>query len=120
MQCLNFFQQADFKLIDPKDFDWNKYSSNSSKGCVLEVDFKYPKELRKLHNDYSLALDKIKIKKEMLSKWQLMISDFYNIPISNVKKLMPKFFGEEKYVLYYGNLKLYLSLWLKLKKYIVH
>ena len=35
-----------FKWIDPKEFDLNKYTSNSSKGCVLEVDLEYPKELR--------------------------------------------------------------------------
>ena len=33
----------------------NKY--NSSKGCVLEVDLEYPKELPELHNDYPLAPD---------------------------------------------------------------
>ena len=26
------------KWIDPKVFDLNKYTGNSSKGCVLEVD----------------------------------------------------------------------------------
>ena len=31
-----------FKCLDPKEFDLNKYTSNSSKGCVLEVE---------LHND---------------------------------------------------------------------
>ena len=33
------------KGIDPKEFDLNKYTSNSSKGCVLEVDLEYSKEL---------------------------------------------------------------------------
>ena len=27
----------EFKWVDPKDFDSNKYSSNSSRCCVLEV-----------------------------------------------------------------------------------
>ena len=31
-----------FKWIYPKEFDLDKYTSNSSKGCVLEVDFEYP------------------------------------------------------------------------------
>ena len=30
-----------------------------------------------------------------------MISDFYEIPIGNVKKLVPDFFNKEKYVLHY-------------------
>ena len=65
----------------------------------LEVDLEYPKELHQLHNDYPLAPDKIEIKEEMLSNYQLHIGDFYNIPIGNVKKLVPNFFVKEKYVL---------------------
>ena len=79
----------------------NEYASNNSKGCVLKVDFEYPKELRELHNDYPLAPDKIEIKREMLSEYQLKIADLCNIPIGNVKKLVPNFFDKEKYVLYY-------------------
>ena len=41
---------------------------------------------------------------------------FYNIPICNVKKLVSNFFDEEKYVIHYENLQLYLILRLKLKK----
>ena len=74
-----FHSTSGFKLIDPKEFDLNKYTSNSSKGCVLEVDLEYPKELRELHNDYPLALDKIEIKGEMLSEYQLKTVGLYNI-----------------------------------------
>ena len=69
----------------------NRYTSNSSKDCVLKVDLEHPIELRELHNDYLLAPDKIKIKREMLSIYQLKIANFYNIPIGNVKKLVPNF-----------------------------
>ena len=41
-----FLPTSGFKWIDPKDFDLNKYSSNSSKVFILEVDLEYPKELR--------------------------------------------------------------------------
>ena len=37
----------------------------------------------------------------MLSKDQLMIADFYNIPISNITKLVPNFIDKENYVLHY-------------------
>ena len=33
-----------FKWTDPKEFDLNEYTSNNSKGCVLEVDLEYSKE----------------------------------------------------------------------------
>ena len=32
-----------FKWMDSKGFDLNKYTSNSSKGCVLEADLEYAK-----------------------------------------------------------------------------
>ena len=60
---LNGYAIVWFKWIDPKEFNLNKYTSNSWKGCVLEVDLEYPKVLRKWHNDYPLALGKIEMKR---------------------------------------------------------
>ena len=40
-----FLLTSGFKWIDPKQFDLNKCTSNSSKGCVFEIDLEYPKEL---------------------------------------------------------------------------
>ena len=71
--------------IDPKEFDLNEYTSNSSKECVLEVELEYLKELRLLNNNYHLAPDEKEIKREMLSEYQLTIVDSYNITIGNVK-----------------------------------
>ena len=51
----------------------------------------------------------------MLPEYQLKIADLYNIPIGNVKKLVPHLFDKEKYVLYYDDLQLYLRLGLILK-----
>ena len=53
----------------------------------------------------------------MLSGYQLKIADLYNIPIGDLKKLVPNFFGKEQCVLHYGNLQLYLRLNVKLKKH---
>ena len=94
----------------------SKYTCNSSKGCVLEVDLEYNKELRELHSDYPLVPDKIKVKREMLSDYQLKIADLFNIPVGNVKKLVPNFSDKEKYGIHYENLQLYLRLGLNLKK----
>ena len=74
----------------------NKYINNSSKGGFLEVDLKYTKELCELHNDNFLAPEKIEIRTEILSSYQLKIAEFYNIPIGNVKKLVPNCFDREK------------------------
>ena len=110
-----FLPISGFKQIDPQEFNLNEYTDNSSRGCVLEVNLENPKELQELHNDYPLALDKIKIKREMLSKYQLKIADLQNIPIGNVEKLLPNFFDKEN-VLDDESLQLYLRLGLKLKK----
>ena len=64
-----FLSTSAFKWTDPKEFEFNKYASNSSKGSVLEVDLEYPKELRELHNDYPLAPNRIEIKRKMLSNY---------------------------------------------------
>ena len=50
----------------------------------------------------------------MLPEYQITITDLYNIPIVDVKKLVPIFFffffDKEKHVLHYENLQLYLTL----------
>ena len=115
-----FLPTSGFKWIDPIEFDLNKCNSNSSKGCTLEVDLEYLKELHELHNYYPLATDEIEIKREMLSQYQLKIADLYHVSIGNVKKLVPNLFDKEKYVICCKNLQLYLRLGLKLKKYIAY
>lgn len=71
-----FLQTAGFKWKDSKNFDLNKYISNSQTGCVLETDLENPEELRKLHDGYPLAPDKTEILREMLSNYQLKILQF--------------------------------------------
>ena len=101
------------KWIDPNNFNSNKYSTNSSNSCVLEVELEYSKELRGLHNDYPLVPDKIEIKREMLSNYKIKIVDVYKILIGPIKKLLPNFFDKD-------NFQFYLRLELKLKKYSVY
>ena len=66
----------------------------------------YPKNIHELRNNYPLTPDKIEIKKEILSNYQLKIANFYDIPIGTVQNLVPNFFNKEKYVLHYENLQL--------------
>ena len=53
----------------------------------------------------------------MLFEYQLKVANLYNVAIDKVKKISD---DEEKYVLHYENLQLYLRLGLKLKEYIAH
>ena len=40
-----FLPTSEFKWIDLKQFELNKYNSNSSKGCVVAVNLEYPKTI---------------------------------------------------------------------------
>ena len=42
-----FLPTIGFKWTDPEEFDLNKYS-NSSKGCVLEMDLEYHKRIMRI------------------------------------------------------------------------
>ena len=52
-----------FKWLDLEKFHLDNYENDSLRGCVVEVDLEYPKELHELHNNCSLARDKLEIKK---------------------------------------------------------
>ena len=80
-----FLPISGFKWIDRKETDLNNDTGNNSKRCFLEVTLEWQKELPQLHNDFPLAPDKIDLKWEMLSEYQLKIAELYNILISNIK-----------------------------------
>ena len=92
------------------------YKENSKKGLIIEVDLEYPKKLHKLHNDYPVGPEKVKVTENMLSNYCKKIKEKYNISIGQVHKLILTLHNKEKYVLHYRNLQLYLDLGLKLKK----
>ena len=60
-------------------------------GCFFEVDLEYPNELNELHNDYSLAPEKLAVSSDILSKYCKEIADKYGIKIDDVKKINHKF-----------------------------
>ena len=59
-----------FKLLKNIDgFDVNSVSEKSLIGYILKVDLEYLDELHALHNDYSLAPEKLAISYDMLSDY---------------------------------------------------
>ena len=108
-----------FKWLSPKQIEkinLGKYTENSKKGMILEVDLEYPTKLHNGHNDYCVAAEKLCVTKNMLSPYCKQILEKFNITIGQVKKLIPTLADKQKYVLHYRNLQLYLDLGLKLKK----
>ena len=96
--------------------DLGKYKTNGKKGLISEVDLEYPQELHNSHNDYPVAPEKVKVSKNMLSRYYKKIDEKYKISIGQVNKLIPTLKSKEKYVQHYRNLQLYLDLGLNLTK----
>ena len=69
-----------------------------------------------MHNDYPLAPEKLEISQNIFSKYCINIADEYGIKTGGANKLLPNLNGKNRYVLHYRNLKLYLSLGMKLTK----
>ena len=81
---------SNFKWMTKSHLEnWREISSQEGRGCILEVDLEYPKELHDLHNDYPPAPERIVVNK--------------------VEKLIPTL-RKDKYVLHHWNLKQYLEM----------
>ena len=68
-------------------FDVNSISKKSPIGYILEADLEYSDELHVLHNDYSVAPEKLPIPYDMLSNNCKKIADECGTKVGDVKKL---------------------------------
>ena len=98
------------------EFFLSKYTEDSDKGIILEVDLEYQKELHQLHNDYPCAPEKKIITDELLSDYARKIKEEHSVSSGKVPKLVTTLNDKEKYVSHYRNLQLYLSLGIRIKK----
>ena len=113
-ECLPY---GEFKWLKNVDgFDVNSVSEKSEIGYFLEVDLEYLKELHELQHDYPLDPEKLAVSSDILSKYCKEIEDKYGMKVGDVKKLILNLGNKTKYMLYYRNLQLYLSLGMKLAK----
>ena len=80
------------------------------------MDLDCPKELHGQHNDYPFAPEKRTIKKEELSVYCKRIGKMCGVSSGQVSKVITTLYDKKNYVLHHENLKLYLSLGMKLKK----
>ena len=70
-------------------------------GYLLEVDLEYSDKLHKLHNDYSLAPEKLAVSSDILSKYCKKIAEKYEIKVGDVKKLIPSLGNKTNSVVHY-------------------
>ena len=62
-------------LKNVDEFDVMSINEKGPIGYLLEVDLKYPDELHELHNDFPLALEKLAVSSDVLSKYCKKIAD---------------------------------------------
>ena len=90
LEANNLYGWTMMKPLPVGDFKWMKEDERKdwkNIPCILEVDLEYPKDLHDLHNDYPLALERLKIE--------------------NVENLIPNLGDKKKYIVHHENLKLY-------------
>ena len=99
-------------------FDVNSISKNNLVGCIVKVDLEYSDELHVLHNDYPLGPEKLAIFYNIFSDYCKKFADEYEVKVGDVKEIILNLGNKANYVLHYRNLQLYLSLGIKLTKFI--
>jgi len=62
--------------------NWEQFSDQEGKGCILKVDLEYPRELHDLHNEYPLASERL-------------------MTNNKLQKLIPKLRNKTKYVIHH-------------------
>jgi hypothetical protein len=90
--------------------DFANVPDDSETGFVVECDLEYPSELHETHNDYPLAPDHVMVTEAMLSPFCKSM----NVKHAFTEKLIGDLHPKIKYKTHYRNLKLYLSLGMKL------
>ena len=106
-----------FKTMQEWEQDIKNLKDDSETGYMFEVDLVYPKSLRmdKMHDNFPLAPEPIKIEKDMLSSYQRGLGDDLDVSYKS-EKLCLTLRNKRKYICHYQNLKFYLKHGMKLKK----
>ena len=98
-----------------RSFDIDGILENGNVGYFLEVDLDYPDHLHCAHNEFPLAPEKLDIPRAEWSPYTQMLADHYELKHKSTGlKLMLTVENKRKYILHHENLRLYLSLGLKL------
>jgi len=103
---------------DVENFDLENTDLDGDDGYILECDLEYPKSLHLSHHNLPLAPDYIEITEDNLSDYSLRaLKECDNKTSYKDSKLISHFHDRIKYPVHGKNLKLYLQLGMKLKKF---
>ena len=116
----NLYGAAQSKVLPEKEFYWlnedeidqldtMNIADDSDTGFILEVDLDYPSCLHEEHNDYPMAVESVKISKDMLSPFTKELEKELKLKHKPCTKLVPNLHPKEKYVLHYRILKQYIA-----------
>ena len=89
--------------------------ADGSEGFIHELDLEFPEDLHNAHNAYPLAPERMVVQKKWMSEYQHNLLGVGVAP-TEVEKLVPNLHNKDRYVLYYRNLQLYMSLGMRLAK----
>ena len=67
-----YLPTGNFRWMTDKEIskiDLGKYKTDGKKGLISGVDLEYPRELHDTHNDYPVAPEKVKVSKNVLSRY---------------------------------------------------
>jgi hypothetical protein len=106
---------GDFRFLSHDEIDHldiDNISDDATQGYILEVDLSYPRELHRLHSDFPVAPERLKVTHDMLSPYCKSLA----LDHVTTEKLVPNLYDKVKYVTHYRNLKLYKRLGLKVTK----
>lgn len=118
------FEWVDEKQLLKFDENFVKEYDNKDVGYVLEVDLEYPIDLYDKHNAYPLEPEQMCITFDKYSPYnKKIVEELKNkhdikLVVGNSKKLTPNLFDKERYVCNIRNLKMYLELGMKIKRFI--
>ena len=99
-----------FRFLTDEEIDFTKVPDESEIGYVVECDIEYPSELHELHNAFPLAPEHATLTENMLSPFCKSM----NLKHAFTEKLVGTLQTKAKYKVHYRNLKLYLSLGMRL------
>ena len=105
--------QRDFEFMNEEllqNFDFMSVPVDSPTGYILEVDLEHDESLHLMYNDYPLCPENVSIVKEDLFPYTRLLAEKLDVKTVPTKKLVCNLKNKTKYIIHYGNLKLYVKL----------